>query len=94
MNLEKREELYQFLASNWYDRAEDDNEIIKEIIAEERPEHISYCKVLIKEFINSNEPDEEKSKFIRKSVWRYFPEGEIPPLEWLQDILRQLENNS
>lgn len=86
MTADEREDLYQFLASNWYDREENDSEIVGALVSEADPEYITESLNLIQIFLADPESTEEKSEFVRHAVWRYIPEGTDAPIEWLKKI--------
>lgn len=83
--------LNQFLLGNWYDREEDDDEIVQETVSPS-PEYVINLVQILRKFLASPSPTEEhKSLFIRERVDRVLPEGTEGPLRWLASIADQLE---
>lgn len=86
--------LNQFIAGNWYDREEDDDEIIRNRVARASLESTSNLVQILRKFLAAPSPTEEnKSLFIRERVNRVLPEGTEGPLRWLAsmaDLLEQL----
>src|SRR2546423_1488406 len=91
MTNEDLENLYQFLGGYWYDREEDDFSIVNEFVAENPPHIVANYINSIRHFINSSDPMEVKSDYVRKMVWRYFPEDVEAPIKWLKEIHSLLE---
>lgn len=93
MSDDEIESLDQFLAGNWYDREEDDDEIIEEIVVSS-PEYATNIARVLRKLLAAPTPTEErKSAFIRERVDRVLPEGTQGPLRWLSsmaDLLEQL----
>lgn len=91
MTTEEKEEIYQFLAGHWYDRPEDDDAIVREIVTEETPEYITTSIHLLRKFLAVDESAEDKASLVRRSAWRYFPKGAEAPILWFSRIVTSLE---
>jgi hypothetical protein len=87
----ERELLFQFLAGYWYDRAEEDEVIVAQYVADVSPEELVELVRVVRKFIDSPCPSAEKSAFIRSLVWRSLPENDEAPIDWLRTILAHLE---
>src|SRR5258707_3816609 len=89
-----RERLWQFLASTWYQRTEDDDAIIAELVSQEylREQDLSNVRA----FLDSPESVESKAAFIRGTVFRYPPPEDDPtvPLRWLAAMVKKIEARS
>ncbi len=82
--------IWQFLASNWYDREEDDDIILDDVVNSNSHE---YCLNLLRElkrYSKSNIKVDEKTAFISKAVWRYF-NNDKAALIWFRDIINKFE---
>jgi hypothetical protein len=92
MKKEELEDIYQFLAGYWYDREEGDAVIVNEFVGEVDPQIALKYVDLIERFIESPESIQNKSDFIRRAVWRWFPLEEVnAPIKWLEGILSLLK---
>jgi hypothetical protein len=60
----ERELLFQFLAGYWYDRAEEDEVIVAQYVADVSPEELAELVRVVRKFIDSPCPSAEKSAFI------------------------------
>lgn len=58
MTADEQEELHQFLATNWYDRDEDDEEIVDEIVSEESPASIAGTIAFLRDLLDRPEERE------------------------------------
>jgi len=92
MKKEELDDIYQFLAGYWHDREEEDAAIVNEFVGEVDPQIAVKYADLIERFIASPESIRNKSDFIRKAVWRWFPPEEVDaPIKWLEGILLLLK---
>lgn len=91
MSDDEVESLNQFLMGNWYDREEDDDEIVQEIVSPSPEYATGIVKILRKLLATSSSTEENKSLFIRERVNRSLPEGTEGPLLWLASIANLLE---
>jgi hypothetical protein len=90
---QQKEEIFQFLAGNWYSRPENDSEIIEEIVETIGRDKIHQHIILIRHYLASSESPADKDTFIRQSVQRYIPEEVNAPLVWLNEIIQYLEQS-
>ena len=88
---EQKEEIFQFLAGNWYSRPENDFEIVKDILRNISPEKLRHQLDLIRDYLADPVSIEDKNTFIRGSVQRYIPEGIDAPIVWLKKISHLLD---
>jgi hypothetical protein len=84
-------DLFEFLAGNWFDRPESDETIAQEILLQEDQTYLQQSIGLAHAFLEGEMPTQEKAAFLRRSVWRSFGEGDEAPLDWLRQILTLLE---
>jgi hypothetical protein len=91
MTDDEQEMLLQFLAANWYDRRESDAEIVKEYVSAVPAPYVAEVVQVLQKFLNSSQPAEDKSAFIRDAAYRYFPDGNEAPIKWLTGIVATLE---
>lgn len=87
------EEIFQFLAGNWYSRPENDLEIVEEVVENISPDKLHQQIELIRYYLSSSESPVDKDTFIRKSVQRYIPEGLNASIDWLNGIIHFLEQS-
>ena len=91
MDPKGQDDLFEFLAGNWFDRPESDEAIAEEILLQEDPAYLKHSIELAHAFLEGDIPTQQKAAFLRRSVWRSFGEGDEAPLEWLRRILTLLE---
>lgn len=85
------EALYQLLAGYWYDRGEDDRLVVQEFLQDATPEQVRRSVQLLRSFLEWPETPERKAQFVRRAVWRFFPDDVTAPIEWVRNILLMLE---
>jgi hypothetical protein len=87
----KLEALYQFLAGYWYDREEDDRAIVQEFLQDATPEEVRRSILLLRRFLEWPETSQRKADIVRGAVWRWFPDDDTAPIQWLRNILTMIE---
>lgn len=88
------EEIFQFLAGNWYSRPENDLEIVEEIVQKYPSDKLRQKINRLRRFMASSASTPSKSAFIRRSVQRYIANKPADaPLVWLNRIIFLLEKS-
>lgn len=80
----------QFLMSNWYDREEDDDSILDDLVVHASLDFLEHTLATLRQFRTSPISREEKGKLIKESVWTWF-ESEAQALRWFECIVDNLE---
>jgi hypothetical protein len=88
------EDIFQFLAGNWYSRPENDHEIVEEIVDRYPSDKLRQQLDCLRRFMAGPGSRSSKSAFIRRSVERYIADKQDDaPLEWLNLIVSLLEKS-
>jgi hypothetical protein len=91
---EGEEEIFQFLAGNWYSRPENDLEIVEEIVDKYPSDKLRQQISCLRRFMAGPRSTPSKSAFIRRSVQRHIANKPADaPLVWLNRILFLLEKS-
>src|SRR6266403_4413473 len=90
---QEREEIFQFLAGNWYSRPENDLEIVKEVVDNIRPDKLRQEIDLLRHYLAGAQATASKAAFIRKSVQRYIADDDDAAIDWLNEVIRLLEQS-
>src|SRR4051794_14146208 len=87
----ERTTIEQFLAGAWYDRSEDDDEIVAEWVEMASAREIMQTLNALAAVLPREEDREELAKLIRSSAWRWFRDDVEEPLSWLREVYDLLE---
>lgn len=87
MNIEGIEKLGDLIKAYWYDRDEDDIEIVCEVVNETTDDHLSNCLRLAEEFHQLLSSSESHRELLRKWVWHPLPKKDEELQLWLEEIL-------
>lgn len=92
LSMEQRESLKKLLLQYWPVGPQDDAASIQTLLSEMSGEEVKGYTQLMQKLIDSPEPLDDKSSFIRSATWQIFPEGLNGPIEWLSGIQARLEH--
>ncbi|OYD06084.1 contact-dependent growth inhibition system immunity protein [Paludifilum halophilum] len=88
-----KDEMFDFLASEFHQDIESPEEALQELIRESDYIVLDNTLKFIKKFLELKISQEEKSEFIKEHACIYFPAIGMTPLEWLKKIATDLEQS-
>jgi hypothetical protein len=91
MTADERETIFQFLAGNWYDREEEDDEIVAEYVNLATPEEARQAAAAVAAALGRVEDRGELAALVRRAAWRWFPDETEAPIAWLREVRGLLE---
>lgn len=92
MNEELKEQMHQFLYSNWNLSMDSVEEALNELIQDYGRASLHCDLELMEKFLSSGETDEWKTHFIMENTDIYWPNMEDSPLEWLNGVKLRFEH--
>lgn len=90
-NFEYMEKLKSFLAVNFHQDFESEEEAIKEILEDYSDKSLNKVFESIEWFLKADIELNEKNKFIENEAYVYFEQLGLTPVEWLEELLNKLK---